>query len=124
MSKATPKQVWWTATEIAAARLPGMPTGQLAVSKMATRLNWRSQPDFARCRKGRGGGWQYHWSLFPAGAKSYLSAAITQEQVEISTRQLRDAWNAAPVLSRQIFMMGIATGASDVLPLRAEGEGE
>lgn len=72
-----PKQIWWTAGEIAAAELPGLPRGQSSVTKVSNRLNWRAQPDFARRRKGRGGGWEYHWKLFPLEAQKRLLAEVS-----------------------------------------------
>ncbi|MBY6117452.1 Mu transposase C-terminal domain-containing protein [Mameliella alba] len=68
-----PAQTWWTAAEIAEARLPDMPTTKRRVNDLARRQSWASQPGKARRRKGKGGGLEYHVSLFPTRAKVALS---------------------------------------------------
>jgi hypothetical protein len=68
----SPDKEWWTAREIADARLPDMPETQKGVDTLSKRLNWRGQPSFARRRDGRGGGWEYHWRLFPSTAQRKL----------------------------------------------------
>ncbi len=68
----SPDQIWWTSAEIADAKLPGMPASKRNVNAMADRFNWRGDKARAGRRSGRGGGWEYHWSLFPLGAKTLL----------------------------------------------------
>lgn len=65
---------WWTASEIGAAALPDMPRTQQGADALAKSLGWREQPEFARRRSGRGGGWEYHWRLFPSRAQRQLLA--------------------------------------------------
>lgn len=67
-----PARIWWTAAEIAEARLPDLPSTTRGVDALAKRLGWRSDPVAARRRAGRGGGWEYAWTLFPASAKRRL----------------------------------------------------
>ena len=67
-----PDKEWWTAREIADAKLPGMPASQQNVEAMAKRCNWREHPEFSRKRRGKGGGWEYHWRLFPQAAQRKL----------------------------------------------------
>ena len=74
MRRAEPSQTWWTAEEIAAAGLPDMPTTKRRINAMAERQSWRADPVHARRRKGRGGGWEYHWTLFPLNARRKLLA--------------------------------------------------
>ena len=69
-----PQKVWWTPQEIAEANLPEMPNTKRGVQKIAERFDWRSDPDLARRRAGRGGGWEYSWRLFPALAQRALLA--------------------------------------------------
>ena len=66
-------QEWWTPREAADARLPGLPTTQQGFSVMAETEGWNADP--ARCRKrgGRGGGREYHYTLFPAEARAELA---------------------------------------------------
>jgi hypothetical protein len=68
----TPDKEWWTAQEIADARLPDLPDTRQGLDALAKRLNWRGQPRFARRRDGRGGGWEYSWRLFPSSAQRKL----------------------------------------------------
>ena len=72
---ATPAQEWWTAAEIAAAGLPGLPGSKFGVNLLADRLTWRAQPGLARRRTGRGGGWEYSWRLLPEAAQTALLRA-------------------------------------------------
>lgn len=72
---AAPSQTWWSASEIAEAGLPDMPTTARAVQIMAKREGWASMPGKARRRAGRGGGMEYHVSLFPIRAKTSLMQA-------------------------------------------------
>lgn len=74
MHPVTPRQVWWTAEEIASSSLPDVPTSRQGVEALAKRLSWRSQPGHARRREGRGGGWEYHWQLLPMAAQTQLIA--------------------------------------------------
>ncbi len=76
MADIEPTKIWWTATEIADEGLRGMPDSQRGVDMLAKRQNWRAQPGFARRREGRGGGWEYHWKLFPDSAQRQLLAAL------------------------------------------------
>ncbi|MCB5198569.1 Mu transposase C-terminal domain-containing protein [Loktanella sp. TSTF-M6] len=67
-----PQQEWWTAAEIAAAGLPDMPGTKRRINAMAQRLGWDRAPQLVRRRAGRGGGREYHWTLFPARAQQKL----------------------------------------------------
>ena len=92
----TPSQEWWTAEEIAAAALPDMPASKRGVNMLADRLSWREVGPFAaRRRSSRGGGWEYHWQLFPDRAKRQLlqAAAVKSAAPVTPARQSRDeAW--------------------------------
>lgn len=72
MSRIVPDREWWTAEELAASGLPGVPTSRQGVDAAAKRRSWREYPQFARRRQGRGGGWEYHWKLLPAAAQKVL----------------------------------------------------
>lgn len=43
-----------------------------AINQMARKSHWRHQDQKARKRDGRGGGWEYHVSLFPQAAQARL----------------------------------------------------
>ncbi len=87
-----PNQEWWSAAEIADAALPDMPTTKRRVNDMASRLGWSESPTFARRRAGRGGGWEYHWTLFPSRAQALLLSQ-TKDAPASDPRPDRDeAW--------------------------------
>lgn len=93
MSLPTPDKLWWTTTEIASAGLPDMPKSRQGVEKLAT--DWRRHDQFARRRDGRGGGWEYHWSLLPDRAKQRLTLAamVAAPEAKAPVRMGRDeAW--------------------------------
>jgi len=93
-SQSAPAREWWTARELAAAKLPGLPGTKRGVVKLAGRERWRqrvgdgSQP-LARKRPGRegGGGWEYHVSLLPQAARVALearSAPVSKPKAKIA----------------------------------------
>lgn len=87
-----PAQEWWTAAEIAAARLPGLPATKRAVNAVAERDNWAGQPGGVRRRKGRGGGLEYSWILFPLTTQKHLLAQVRAAAVVVpDARPDRDA---------------------------------
>ncbi|GIX17720.1 MAG: transposase [Rhodothalassiaceae bacterium] len=68
---------WWTARELASARLPGLPTSLRRLRDHMRRHGWDTAvgPDGAplsRPRTGRGGGREYHISLLPPAARRHL----------------------------------------------------
>lgn len=72
MAALEPRQIWWTPDEMAAARLPEMPGSKQGINLLADRLGWREVPGCAQRKSGRGGGWQYHWSVLPMAAQRKL----------------------------------------------------
>lgn len=68
---AAPAQEWWTSSELAAACLPDLPSARQPLERLIEREGWRSASQ-ARRRQGRGGGWEYHWSLLPIRARRQL----------------------------------------------------
>lgn len=60
---------WLTARELAAEALPEMPTTERGVSMLAARAGWGESLAYARERKGRGGGIEYHVALLPTLAR-------------------------------------------------------
>lgn len=75
MELPAPAQLWWTADELAAAGLPGVPGSKRRVNAQAQAEGWRDRAGLARRRAGRGGGWEYHWTLLPRRAQLRLIAA-------------------------------------------------
>lgn len=87
---AAPSQTWWSASEIAEAGLPDMPDTKRGVNDLAKRDGWASQPGKARRRAGRGGGMEYHVSLFPIRAKIALTKTAEPKPEGIRPRE--EAW--------------------------------
>jgi len=76
MSATEPDRIWWTADELADARLPELPGTKRGINMIALRDGWQADPKRARKRRGRGGGWEYHWTLLPGPAtRALLKAA-------------------------------------------------
>ncbi|AKO97642.1 MULTISPECIES: transposase domain-containing protein [Marinovum] len=98
-----PDRVWWTAEQIAAAELVDMPSTPRRINALAARFNWRAVPGKARRRKGKGGGWEYHYTLFPMRAQQALLAAVKDPKVpEVLSRG--EAWEwfgSLPDLARE-----------------------
>lgn len=68
---------WFSARELAAMRLPGIPTSVRGVLAMAKRENWGaavvSGKRVARRRRGRGGGVEYHVNALPLATQRALA---------------------------------------------------
>ncbi|SIP89098.1 Mu DNA-binding domain-containing protein [Rhizobium sp. RU35A] len=60
---------WLTAEEIAAEALPDVPNTKRGVNLLADRSAWDSNPAYARPRRGRGGGMEYHYRILPTLAQ-------------------------------------------------------
>lgn len=90
----TPTQEWWTPDEIAAAGLPDLPASKRGVNLLSDRQQWRANPDLARRRDGRGGGWEYSWMLFPDRARAkLLTASAPKTDAKVADQMSRDeAW--------------------------------
>lgn len=86
-----PDRQWWTAAEIATAGLPDLPRSKRRVNDYADRHDWSGDRARARRRAGRGGGWEYHWSLFPDRAKAALLAHVAPPKVPAPEQLDRDA---------------------------------
>ena len=91
-----PQQVWWTVQEIASANLADLPATVRGVQRQIDRHNWRAAPNCARRRKGKGGGWEYHWTLFPTRAQQALLATAT---TVAPAPEREDAWQDFEQLS-------------------------
>ncbi|TCT39599.1 transposase domain-containing protein [Martelella mediterranea] len=72
---------WFTSSELAEARLPDLPASRTGVENFGERQGWR-ESRFARKRKGRGGGYEYHISLLPDAAQARLRVAHLEAENE------------------------------------------
>lgn len=69
---------WFTAAELEGLKLKGLPRSKREINKRARAERWDIAADdkghpLARRRNGRGGGLEYHCSLFPASARADLA---------------------------------------------------
>ncbi len=85
-------KAWWTARELAEARLPGLPTSERGIQVLSDRSGWGIDPNACRERAGRGGGMEYHRSLFPEVA---LIELARREASEAAARLPAPQLNAA-----------------------------
>jgi putative transposase len=70
---------WFTPAEIADLKLAGLPATKRGVNKIAGNKGWNGRTNLAgaplaRRREGRGGGWEYHYTVFPDRAQQDLVA--------------------------------------------------
>lgn len=92
MSRSAPERSWWSAGELADARLPDLPDTRQGVDAWVARLGLRSDPARARRRKGRGGGWEYHWSALPPAAQAVLLKPVTAVQAVAPDLTRDEVW--------------------------------
>lgn len=70
-----PPDLWLTASEIAGAGLPSVPTEKRLVNRLAKAEGWQDRAGLSRRRRGdRGGAIEYHASLLPVEAMRALAA--------------------------------------------------
>lgn len=103
-----------TARELAAAGLPGLPTTESAIIRMAKREGWNS-----RKRAGRGGGVEYDHASLPAAARKRLSplrlvkddatdAAEKERQRQEARAQSVDLFDKLPAKKQQAAQAKLA----------------
>lgn len=77
--EAQPRE-WFTAAELAEFRLPGLPTAERSIRRVAARDGW-DDPAYEgqtwRPRKGQGGGIEYRITCLPAAAQAALTLRTT-----------------------------------------------
>lgn len=91
---------WLTAQEIAEAGLRDLPRTKSAVIRLARREGWDDNPALCRTRKGRGGGFEYSYQLFPSIAKvEWLQRHMVVGQTEAEPVDDAEAEGDAPAAS-------------------------
>jgi putative transposase len=85
-------QEWFSAAELAAAGLPGLPSSKRGVTLLADREGWAQRQDddgrpMARKRSGQGGGVEYHLALLPEAAQARLMGPVCPGVVERPDRE-------------------------------------
>lgn len=73
---------WFTAQELAASSLPGIPSTESGMIRLAKRENWEAQQ-----RMGKGGGYEYHISNLPAEARK----ALEDQQIQAMVPRLHES---------------------------------
>jgi hypothetical protein len=77
---------WFNAKALADIELRCLPHSKMGVHNLAQREKWRSRRDrmgraLARRKQGRGGGWEYHYTLLPAEAQEDLTRRFAKERM-------------------------------------------
>jgi hypothetical protein len=84
---------WFSAAELAALALPGVPSTKRGVQLLADAERW-NRSDYKgkhwRMRQGRGGGVEYHYTLLPTAAQAKLTIDFMQAE-EAGERQVKKA---------------------------------
>lgn len=76
---------WFTAAELLALGSPALPDTIRGINLLVERQSWRSDERRARVRFGQGGGWEYHYSLFPAEVQvAILATAVPTTEAPAS----------------------------------------
>lgn len=97
----TSAREWFTAGELAALRLPGLPTTTRGVLNVAQREGWTDRNDeihgrLARPRKGRGGGVEFHLTLLPEPARKRLMSAGAEARERLDRDSMWLRWERLP----------------------------
>ncbi|UWQ31265.1 Mu transposase C-terminal domain-containing protein [Leisingera sp. M527] len=95
----TPEKEWWTAAELAEAKLPGLPGSVRGVNAFAERWGWKNNPAALQRRPGRGGGLLFHWSVLPSAAREKL--AIQEAAAPVERPDRTTAWVTYEKLSQK-----------------------
>jgi hypothetical protein len=86
---------WFSAAELAALALPGMPATKRGVTDLAERQDWQRaawEGTHWRLRTGRGGGVEYHLAVLPMVARAKLAFAEHQAAAEPVTSAAEGLW--------------------------------
>lgn len=97
---AAPERVWWTVDQLLAAGLPDLPGTKRGINIRAT--DWRRQPGCARRREGRGGGWEYHWTVLPVAAQNKLLRDAAGPTQKPDNAPSWAAFDALPEKTKQV----------------------
>jgi transposase InsO family protein len=84
-------KLWYSAAELAALALPGLPERAESLARLAERKGWNASR-FARLRRGRGGGMEYRIELLPIDARmALLGTSIEPEAGAMAASAAPDA---------------------------------
>jgi putative transposase len=101
---------WFTPGQLAAMRLPGMPTSPQGVNLLAEREGWRAperEGQTWRRHKGRGGGFEYHVSLLPIAAQQAI--ALRAAEAEDAAKSVTEiVWSEIEAAKGELLVIGAA----------------
>ncbi|MEX2126931.1 MAG: DDE-type integrase/transposase/recombinase [Xanthobacteraceae bacterium] len=99
---------WFTAAEIAALQLPGVPTTKRTLNRFARQQGWLDRAELVRPRAGNGGGLEFHLDALPPAARSaYVARHVPAIEIPASIAREAAGEPAAENLT------GAATDARD-----------
>jgi len=93
--KAPLRQEWFSAKELAAMTLAGLPASERGVQLHADAKGWMSSDREGFCwrrRAGRGGGVEYHYSVLSAGAQAQITRAMVVQEQPAPRLSAGEAW--------------------------------
>lgn len=67
-----------------------LPTTERSINRLAKSFDWQAQAGLARRRAGKGGGWEYHWTLLPMRTQQALLALQVTQATPDPAPDLRD----------------------------------
>lgn len=93
---------WFTAAELAAMALPGLPSTTQGIQARAQRECWNARKNMAggalaRKREGRGGGVEFHYTVLPSKAQAKIAAELAPVKADKSAEKTalasEDLWS-------------------------------
>ncbi|MDC7788008.1 transposase domain-containing protein [Rhodoplanes sp. TEM] len=93
---------WFTLAELLDVGSLALPTDMGALSRLVEREGWRADTRRCRRREGKGGGWEYHISKFPADVQAKLVAREMSDDVDPAqarSARLSALWDRFATLS-------------------------
>lgn len=90
-------KLWYSAAELAELALPGLPSTERSVQRLAARSGWNGHKRFARERTGRGGGMEYRIEVLPVEARMALLGRAGKISAEDGMNEVSAAPDAAPL---------------------------
>lgn len=97
---------WFSLNDLAAAKLPDLPTTAKGFDKIVVKRGWRATDKTARKLVGRegGGGWEYHISLLPKAAQLRLlvvHSAAANDDTDPASERKKALWGRFEGLSKE-----------------------
>lgn len=92
-----PAESWFSADDLAALKLPGLPRSKRHINDRAREEQWALKvaedgTALVRRRKGVGGGLEYHFSVLPAAARLALARDLGDDASSVPANDATPAW--------------------------------